>query len=74
MNQLQDYFDLLAVTINVLADVIDSTDVSFCGIPIDFHFLFGFAAVSALIAILLGTNDADDDIINPLVGYDGEEW
>lgn len=74
MNELQDFFDLLADTINVWADVIDSADVTFCGIPIDFHFLLGFGFVSALIAILLGINDGDDDLINPLKDYDGEDW
>lgn len=74
MNELQDFFDLLADAINVWGDVIDSSDVSFAGIPIDFHFLLGFGFVSALIAVLLGNNDADDDLINPLKDYDGEDW
>lgn len=72
--QLQDYFDLLADTIEIWRDVIDGLNIRFAGIHITFYWLLGGVFVAALIRVLIGDNSADDDELDPLSGYQGDDW
>ena len=74
MSQLQDYFELLADAIALWGNCINDLRIYFAGIHITFGFLVGAAFVIALINTLMGTNDSDNDKIDPLKGYSGDDW
>lgn len=74
-NQLQDYFDLLADSIDVIAGVFNSLSIRFAGVNINFAFLVGLTLVIGLINVLKGASDDNNGIdISPLDGYDGDEY
>lgn len=72
--QLQDYFDLLGDTVEIWMDVIDGLNIKFAGIDITFYWLLGATFIAALIRVLIGDNDADDDKVDPLSDYYGDDW
>lgn len=74
-NQLQDYFDLLADSIDIIAGVFDDLKIRFAGVNINFSFLVGLSIVIGLINVLKGCSDDENGIdISPLDGYDGDYY
>lgn len=74
-NQLQDYFDLLADSIDIIAEVFDNLKIRFAGANINFSFLVGLSIVIGLINVLKGCSDDENGIdISPLDGYDGDYY
>lgn len=73
-NQLQDYFDLLAESIDVFAEIFNGLKLKFAGIDINFAFLIGLSLVIGLVNVLTGADDGNGIDISPLDGYDGEKY
>lgn len=74
-SQLQDYFDLLADSIDIIALVFDNLKIRFAGVNINFSFLVGLSIVIGLINVLKGCSDDENGIdISPLDGYDGDYY
>lgn len=74
-NQLQDYFDLLADSIDIFAGIFNRLNIKFVGVNINFAFLVGLSLVIGLINVLKGCSDDENGIdINPLDGYDGDSY
>lgn len=73
-NQLQDYFDLLADSIDIFAEIFNGLKLKFAGIDINFAFLIGLSLVIGLVNVLKGADDGDGIDISPLDGYDGDEY
>ena len=74
-NQLQDYFDLLADSIDIFANIFNGLNIKFAGVNINFAFLIGLSVVIGLINVLKGCSDDENGIdIRPLDGYDGDEY
>lgn len=74
-NQLQDYFDLLADSIDIFANIFNGLKLKFAGIDINFAFLIGLSLVIGLVNVLKGCSDDDTGIdISPLDGYHGDDY
>ncbi len=73
-NQLQDYFDLLADSIDIFAEIFNGLKLKFAGIDINFAFLIGLSLVIGLVNVLKGADDGCGIDISPLDGYDGDEY
>ena len=64
MNQLQDYFILLADAFSVCCDCIKDAQIYFAGHQVTADMLLGAACVALIIRVLTGDDVTEDDLKN----------
>lgn len=73
INQLQDFYDCLAVGLDLLISVFDQLNLKFAGVTINLYFLVGASVVCMIYHHIMGSDETQEEY-DLFSYYDDEEY